>query len=314
VVQDLLYGLVANRGDEPAEMMGEINGIAQLTNLPAKGLQAVQMLYELQTLMVPIENVTLPWKGPGCTGIIAVNKNDGTVTHARNLDFSPKFYMQNLTYIAKFTVKGKEVFRAQMIAAYQCAVTGMKMGNNGFTIEVNTRYTDHVRGNTEMFHHLLKDKRPLNGWSIRKILQNSADYEAALSALETVKYVATTYNIISGVKKGAILARNPDNVAYKLTLGQPNFQCRDDYIIITNFDFFYHDIREFFDPTGGDGIGHPRRVAAQKLLNASATLTPEVLFSVIDDHAVRATDTIFQAIMNVETGLFNVSLPPFDGP
>eukprot|EP00729_Bicosta_minor_P008332 gene8332-25274_t len=27
--------------------------------------------------------------GPGCTGIIATDKTDGTVNHARNLDFSP---------------------------------------------------------------------------------------------------------------------------------------------------------------------------------------------------------------------------------
>ena len=81
------------------------------------------MLYELQTLMVPIVNFThsthedypvvlanalksvlaeaslplswahalarLPWRGPGCTGIIARNSADGTVSHARDLDFSP---------------------------------------------------------------------------------------------------------------------------------------------------------------------------------------------------------------------------------
>ena len=29
----------------------------------------------------------IPWRGPGCTGIIATNSEDGTVNHARNLDF-----------------------------------------------------------------------------------------------------------------------------------------------------------------------------------------------------------------------------------
>ena len=33
-------------------------------------------------------------------------------------------------------------------------------------------------------------------------------------------------------------------------------------IIITNFDFFYHDFREYLDPTGGH-ILNPRRVVAQ---------------------------------------------------
>jgi hypothetical protein len=66
-------------------------------------------------------------------------------------------------------------------------------------------------------------------------------------------------------------------------------------------------IREYFDPTGGE-VGHPRRVAAQEFLNASAVLTPEVLFEAINHKGVIA-DTIFQAVMSIETGLWNVSQP-----
>lgn len=95
------------------------------------------MLYELQTLMVPIVNFThaqggshkavdvmppgyealerIPWRGPGCTGIIARNKEDGTVYHARNLDFSPVPVMTSLVFNGVFTRGGKEVFRTQMI-------------------------------------------------------------------------------------------------------------------------------------------------------------------------------------------------------
>jgi hypothetical protein len=96
-------------------------------------------------------------------------------------------------------------------------------------------------------------------------------------------------------------------VAHVQTLGQPNFNERDDYIIITNFDFFFHDVREYFDPTGGQ-VGYPRRVAAQKYLNSSEILTPEVLFDTINHKGVIA-DTIFQAIINVEKGIWNVSMP-----
>jgi len=39
-------------------------------------------------------------------------------------------------------------------------------------------------------------------------------------------------------------------------------------------------------------------------------LSIQVLFDTIDHPHVIATDTIFQAIMSVEKGLFNVSLPP----
>jgi len=172
--------------------------------------------------------------------------------------------------------------------------------------ERNTRYPDHKEGNEEMFKNIFAGV-PSNGWSLRKIMENTADYDDAIEAISTTKFISTEYAIVSGVKKGAILAKDPESVAHVQTLGQPNFNERDDYIIITNFDFFFHDIREYFDPTGGQ-IGYPRRVAAQKNLNASAILTPEVLFDTINHKGVIA-DTIFQAIINVEKGIWNVSMP-----
>ena len=39
----------------------------------------------------------LPWRGPGCTGIVA-QCEDGTVYHARNLDFAPVGIMSELVY------------------------------------------------------------------------------------------------------------------------------------------------------------------------------------------------------------------------
>ena len=103
------------------------------------------MMYELGTLMVPIDNITstgtataatatatatadtidtvppgyewtrnLPWGPMGCTGIIAKNKVDGTVYHARNQDFSPLDLIAPLVYNGVFTKGGKEVFRSQV--------------------------------------------------------------------------------------------------------------------------------------------------------------------------------------------------------
>ena len=102
-----------------------------------------------------------------------------------------------------------------------------------------------------MFKNLLVERRLLNGWTLRKVLENNADYESAVSAVASAPYVSTEYAIMSGVKKGVIMSKDPDRVAYTQTLGQRNFDERDDYIIMTNFDFFFHDFREYFDPTGG---------------------------------------------------------------
>jgi len=305
-VKSLLLDLVEKRGPEPDELQEEINCGAKLTGIDLAITQGMQYLYELQTLMVPIEYVKLPWSGPGCTGIIAKDSNDGSVYHARNLDFAPKKYMNELLYIAKFMKNDTEVFRAQMIAGYQGLITAMKFGSNGFTVEINTRYTGHLGGNAEMLENLVEEKRPLNNWSVRMILETAADYEEAVTALSNVKYVATVYNIVSGNGKGTILAREPDGVAHKLVLGEHNYENADDYIIETNFDYWDNDFREYLDPSAGE-IGHARRVVAQAILNKTDVLTPQVLFDVLNTEGVIAKDTIFQAIMNVEKSIWNVS-------
>jgi len=227
----VFFGLAEKRGAENDELMGEISGIARETKLPVYVIHAIQMLYELQTIMVPIWNVTIPWSGPGCTGIIAMNNHDGMVYHARNQDFSPAPYMQALMYTANFKKSGKELFKGQMIAAYALPLTGLKKGTNGFSVETNTRYLDHKGGNGEWEHNLLVEKRPFNSWVVRKIMEEQPDYESAVKAAKEEKLCTTQYLVLSGVKKGTIIARNADNMAYQMTLGQPNYYCRDDYII-----------------------------------------------------------------------------------
>lgn len=144
----------------------------------------------------------------------------------------------------------------------------------------------------------------MGGPSVR-CWKNHDNYEDAIAALSSLPYSGTEYNIVSGVKKGAILARNPDGLAYQLPLSDS----KKDYIIMTNFDYVYHDLREKFDPTGGNGFLHPRRQPAEKILDKADVITPELLFSVINEKAVMAKDTIYQVMINVEAGIWNASLP-----
>ena len=53
-----------------------------------------------------------------------------------------------------------------------------------------------------------------------------------------------------------------------------------------------------------------RRVAAQKILNSTAILTPDLLWIAINAQYVIA-DTVFQALINVEHGVWNISQPVF---
>jgi hypothetical protein len=332
VLTDALFAFVALRGKEVPEFELEIEGLAAASGLDVRFVRGVQMLYEIQTLMVPttlngsattalvgqfpegLEALErFPFRGPGCTGIIAYGP-DGTVSHARNLDFSPVPIMTNLVYTGIFTRGGVEVFRSQMVAGYQQLITGYRAGPNGYAIERNTRYADQKKGNQKMFE-LLAGGNPLNGWQLRKIMEAHDNYDDAIAAIAAAPFSSTEYAIVSGVKKGVILSKAPSSeglVEYTQTLGQPNFEERSDYIIMTNFDFFDHDEREHFDPTGGFPTKtlFSRRVNAQKLLNSTELngITPEFLFETINANGVLA-DTIFQAVINVEKGYWNVSQP-----
>jgi hypothetical protein len=325
-IKFLLAEVVKRRGPENDEFQAEIRNVAKITGIPEADAHALQMFYEMNTIMVPKENFTDSAPGMsvekmadmlaswaisklgmhvGCTGIVAMDENDGMVYHARNLDFSFSKFMQAMAYTGVFTKNGVEIFRAQTIAGYSAVLTGMRKGPNGFGIEINTRFASQKGDFREYLHNLFTEKREISGWTKRKVLENVDNYEDAVHAFSTIPYVASEYNIVSGVKKGVVLARTPDGLAYKLPLSESN----KSYIIMTNFDYPWHDLREMFDPTTVKGIGHPRRTAAEKILDRAQVITPKVLFQVLNDDGVMAKETIFQVIMNVETGLWNASLP-----
>lgn len=322
VVLDIAKQFVQHRGEEEPELQAEIRGIARATGLPEYAVQTISFLYELQTLMVPLENITFPWSGEvpipeplaktnlastfggfGCTGII-IKDDDGSVYHGRNLDFSFAEWLQNMTYLGTFTKGGKELFTVQMVAAYPMLLTGIRRGDNGYTIEVNTRYLDHWGGNADLIHNIFSEKRTPSGWVKRKIMEEIDNYDDAVEAFANRPYIATEYNIISGVRKGVILGRNPDGAAYRINLNES-----DRYIIMTNFDYVYGDLKEYFDPTSPMGIGHSRRKGAMKLLEQTPHFTPESLMNLMFDDEVVAKDTIFQAVFNVEKNTMTSRLP-----
>jgi len=118
----------------------------------------------------------------------------------------------------------------------------LQVGDDGFAIERNTRYSDHVGGYAGIIENL-ENGVALNGWQLRKILETETTYDGAIAQISTVPYASTEFAIVSGVKKGTILARNPNGVAHTQTLGGENYEERADYIIMTNFDFYWHDIK-----------------------------------------------------------------------
>jgi hypothetical protein len=321
---DVTAQFAKHRGEEDPELQGEIRGIARNLGNPDHTIQTVAFLYELSSLMVPLENITWPWAdesaampqelaksnlasmfgGFGCTGII-IKDEQGSVYHGRNLDFAFTKYFQNMTYLGTFMKGGQELYTIQTIAAYPMVLTGWRRGPNGYTIEINSRFLDHWGGNDEMLQNIFNEEhRAPSGWTKRKILEEIDNYDDAVEAFSTRKYIATEYNIISGVRKGTILARNPDGLAYNIDL-----KSDDRYIIMTNFDYIWGDLKEHFDPTSVMGIGHSRRKGAMKLLDQNPHFTPESLMDLMFNKEVAAKDTLFQAVFNVEKDTLITRLP-----
>jgi len=174
--------------------------------------------------------------GFGCTGIIARNSADGTVSHARNLDLSPTATFSNMVFNGIFTRGSVEVYRAQGMAGYTMTVTGMKGGMNGvkdgFAIERNTRFIEHF-GAAEETLAQLESGVDLNGWTIRKVFEEETTYDAAVARVASTPFASTEYSIISGPNAGTILSKSLQGTAHTITLGDGP----DDYIIMTNFDF-----------------------------------------------------------------------------
>ena len=80
---------------------------------------------------------------------------------------------------------------------------------------------------------------------------------------------------------------------------------------MTNFDFYWDDVREWFDPTGGNGMFHPRRIAAEKYLtehSGEGRITDEVLWGALNNKGTFA-DTVFQGLFNVEKDKAELTVP-----
>ena len=86
------------------------------------------------------------------------------------------------------------------------------------------------------------------GWTLRKVLEEETTFDDAVERISTTPFCSSEYSIISGVKQGTILSLNPGvdgkaNVMHRQVLGESNYDEPAEYIIMTNFDFYWHDIK-----------------------------------------------------------------------
>jgi len=142
------------------------------------------------------------------------------------LDLSPPDIFSNLVYDAVFTRGGVqnqplvEVFRSQCMVGYTMIVTGAKgLGDAwGFTVERNTRFISHP-GQARETLAALEAGTPLNGWTLRKVLEEEESFDAAMSRVAAAPFASTEYDIMSGAQAGVVLAKSLEGTAHTITLG-----------------------------------------------------------------------------------------------
>jgi hypothetical protein len=312
------------RGPEDPEAMAEMGGVAEVLGVPVMHIQSHQLHGPFQPMkgpyftMLNAQGKTLPTEerllklmldpkllkkmpSVGCTGILAKDSKDGSVWHARNLDVGFAHWLQPMTYNAIFKKGGAELYTANVVFPSQQILTGIRRGPNGYAYEYNTRFNDNMMDTQALMANLFFQKRPLSSWTIRKGFESNNTYESFLETVSKTPFPNKEYAIVSGVKKGAVIARDPEGIAYTMEIDDKN-----PFIVMTNFDYKIKDPKEWIPKYREEGVS--QRVRVQKMLKGKQ-ITPELLKKVLADQDVMADGTIYSSLINVEHNSFQSSLP-----
>jgi hypothetical protein len=146
-----------------------------------------------------------------CTSIVAQH-TDGTIRHARNLDYGLPG-LENFTATITFTSAGVPVSRGTMYIGYCGLLTGQKLHSNGsaaWSVSLNQRFIGKEPvPYVPTIKALLSGVQNL-GFTLRDALRQQADYIAAIGHLGTTPLPAPAYLAVAGTQhgEGAIITRD----------------------------------------------------------------------------------------------------------
>ena len=170
-----------------------------------------------------------------CTSVITKLK-DGSIIHARNLDFDFPDQMRKLTYKAKFVRGEKHVFDAVMFAGTVGMYTGIK-STGSYSISLNQRMPEEHEAN--LLYNILMSfvGFPEISWVIRQTLAECDTYECAYQRTKATTVNSKSYLIIAGTKddEGVILSRDQFAVANEEFL---NSSAGVWNLVVTNNDYW----------------------------------------------------------------------------
>jgi len=153
-----------------------------------------------------------------CTSLVAQG-NDGTIYHARNLDFNfigPGYQftddLQDLAVQVEYQKDKKTVCYASTYAGYIGVLTGMRPGRFGIT--VNERNDDYIIMNfVKALEDLYGGNTNILSFFLRDLIMSDITFAEAKDALINQELFASVYLTISGSKpgEGSVITRNRES-------------------------------------------------------------------------------------------------------
>ena len=232
-----------------------------------------------------------------CTSVVAQTP-DGTVLHARNLDFGAGMgltaALKNMTFVAEFRQNDALAFRAVMYAGYVGVLTGVRPGV--FSVSVDERFyknTDVLWDFwTEIVQAVSSNKAHVGSWLVRETLASATSYEAAVAALSNTPMISNMYFIVGGAAagQGAVITRNQTAAVDVWPLDLPAGRW---YVLETNYDHWENppvwDDRRYYAERAVDALG-------------AAGVTLPGLFDALSVKPVRNLLTTYTALMCARNG------------
>lgn len=274
----------------------ELEGVSRAANMSLGEITLFNVFYEFFSL---------------CTSILAVDEN-GTVHHARNLDFGlflgwnpatvnwlTTEHLKPLTIKIIF-VKGKNrLFEAINFAGYIGILTGVKKGAFSISVDERFRLDGGYVGVAEWI--LGRRSQQWMGLLTREVMEKASTYKDAQKKLAKSSLIAPVYFILGGShpKEGCIITRGRSNFDI-ISLEQSDSW----FLVQTNYDHWENP--PFFDN---------RRAPAQKCLhNYGQKNVNSSLYSVLSTRPVLNKLTIYTALMNIREGIVGAWLRYCDNP
>ncbi|PVD32267.1 hypothetical protein C0Q70_07700 [Pomacea canaliculata] len=253
----------------------------------AKEIIGVAQYWGMNTADVIMLNIVYDFTAY-CTSIVAQDTN-GTIWHARNLDYDDPDLLRNLTVSVNFQRGGQTLYTATTYAGYVGVLTGQKP--NAFTITIDQRGVPRMHQGywwENILVAILDKSASFVSFLVRQTLEESPDFNSAVDHLSTTVIHAPAYIIVGGTQKGEGVIITRDRLAavdrYYLNLLEGRW-----YVLETNYDHWTTPPPDDDRRTAGEG-------AMNKLGQAGINVVS--LFNVLSTPLVLNSNTTYSIVMS----------------